>query len=148
MNVKNVLLPALTGTSFMTLFSYIVSEYEGRNFSEPELLAVLERHILPEGEKRFALPAGWITHYIVGILFTWLYEYWHKHNNKKPSLKSGILLGGLSGIAGVAMWKIVFSIHPTPPPVYVRKFFNQLLLAHFIFGISVVATKRQLNKMK
>lgn len=146
MDANKIFFPATAGTSLMTFFSYVVSQVEGKNFSEPELLAALEKRILPEAAKRFALPAGWLTHYSVGILITWIYEFVDRKNNDNPSLSSGILLGGLSGIAGIAIWKTVFTIHPAPPSVPERKFFMQLLLAHFVFGITVAATRRLLGK--
>jgi hypothetical protein len=47
MNYKKILLPTITATSIMTLFSYIIAKLEGENFSEPELLAQLEKKVLP-----------------------------------------------------------------------------------------------------
>ena len=144
MNANKILLPAVTGTSLMTLFSYVVSKYENENFSEPELLAAMEKDLLPEAAKHLALPAGWATHYSIGVLITWIYKQTNKRNNKSV-LKNGILLGGWSGIAGVAMWQLFFSVHPAPPSVPVRKFFIQLLWAHLVFGITVSTVSRFLE---
>ena len=146
MKADKLLLPALNGTLLMTLFSYIVSGSEGKNFSEPELLAALEKEAFPEGAKKLALPAGWITHYTVGVLFTFLYEYLWQNTSIKPTVKSGAILGGLSGIAGVLSWKLAFKAHPAPPRTDYRKFYNQLLIAHIIFGMFVALTRKETGK--
>lgn len=145
MNANKILLPAITGTSLMTLFSYLISTYENENFSEPELLAAMGKDILPHAAKHSALPAGWVTHYGIGVLITSMYKYFDKNRNNKLVLRNGILLGGLSGIAGVAMWKLFFRIHPAPPSVPLRKFFIQLLWVHLVFGITVSAVSIQLS---
>ena len=145
MNAHKILLPAVTGTSLMTLFSYLISTYENENFSEPELLAAMEKDLLPQAAKQLALPAGWATHYGIGVLISWIYEQANKRNNRSV-LTKGMMLGGWSGIAGVAMWQLFFRIHPAPPSVAVRKFFIQLLWAHLVFGISVSAVSEYLDK--
>jgi len=43
--VYNVLSAALVGTSFMTAFSYVISEKEKKFFKEPELLNLLLKRI-------------------------------------------------------------------------------------------------------
>lgn len=57
MNAKNNLLPAITGTSLMTLFSDFISKLEKSNFNESELLADIEKKHLPSSLKQLALPA-------------------------------------------------------------------------------------------
>lgn len=144
MNANKIILPAITGTSLMTLFSYLASMLEKKNFSEPELLAALEKPALPGELKKLDLPAGWATHYSTGILFTLLYEYILRKTNSKPTLANGIALGGISGIAGIFIWKLSFKAHPAPPRTDYRKYYRQLLLAHFVFGISVALLRRKM----
>lgn len=126
----------------MTLFSYIVSEAKGKNFKEPVLLAALEKDALPEAAKEFALSAGWSTHYSIGIMWALLYEYLWQNTNIKPTVKSGLILGGLSGLTGILIWGFAFKIHPNPPRIDYRKFYGHLLLAHFIYSISVTIAGR------
>lgn len=146
MKISKIFLPATTGTSLMTLFSHFVSEMENKNFSEPQLLAAFEKRILPDLPNESALLAGWLSHYGIGILFTLMYDFWLVKNNKQPAFKTGFLFGAASGVAGIAMWKILFHIHPAPPALPLRKFFTQLFVAHCIFGIAVAETSKSFTR--
>lgn len=124
----------VAGTSLMTLFSYIVSRNRAENFKEPELLAALEKELLPPGLKEFALPAGWSTHYSIGIVWAIAYHLLWQKNIVEPTVKNGLLLGGISGLIGVAFWDACFKMHPRPPRIKYRLFYGQLVLAHLIYG--------------
>ncbi|HEY9533704.1 MAG TPA: hypothetical protein VIQ77_04180 [Mucilaginibacter sp.] len=47
MKAKDVLVSAITGTTFITAFSYLVSELDDKNFSEPERLGQLANGYCP-----------------------------------------------------------------------------------------------------
>ena len=137
MQKTHTLLPVfsagITGTSFMTFFSYLISKLQSENFREPEILARLIYRIIPQINKRFSHIAGWNLHYSVGFLFAICYAtFWEgKH---KPGMKSGLLFGGLSGILAVFVWKSTLSIHPSPPKIKFHRFYGHIFLAHLIFG--------------
>lgn len=142
MKTNKIILSGLTATSLMTLFSYLVSGSEEKNFKEPELLAALEKKALPEEAKEFAAVAGWATHYTIGIFWAGVYKYLWQKTRIEPTVKSGLVLGGLSGLTGVLIWKATFNIHPNPPRIDFKKFYIQLLIAHLIFGLAVTITAR------
>src|SRR5918993_5270626 len=103
---RKIILAGLTGTSFMTLFSYKVSSNYKENFKEPELLGRLLYRLKPDLGKEFTQFAGWNLHYLAGITFSFFYAKIWKDTNTKPTLTSGLVLGALSGVVGLAVWKL------------------------------------------
>jgi hypothetical protein len=53
----------------------------------------------------------------------------------KPGFASGLILGGLSDIPAIRIWKISLSGHPVPPSVSFRKHALNLFFAHIVFGL-------------
>lgn len=119
----------------MTLFSYVVSVLVKDNFKEPELLGILIKRLGADLNKPLATLAGWQIHYAVGVIFVTVYTLLWERKALRPGLKSGIFLGLISGVIGIGFWKIVFTLHPDPPRIQLKKYYVQLLLAHVLFGI-------------
>lgn len=134
MNVKPIINAALTGTSAMTLFSYLISEKQEENFKEPFVLADLISRIRPSKLKSDAAVEGWGLHFLVGFMFASGYHKLWNSGKVKPGLISGSLLGAASGLVGIMVWKAVFKFHPNPPTKSLKKYFGHLLLAHVVFG--------------
>jgi hypothetical protein len=147
MKANKIIVSGLAATSLMTLFSYIVSAYKEKNFKEPQLLAALEKNALPAEAKSLALPAGWSTHFGVGIVWAGVYEYLWQNTDIKPTLKSGLVLGGLSGVTGVLIWRAAFKMHPDPPRIEYGRFFGHLILAHLVYGIAATMAGRERKKV-
>lgn len=145
---EQILLPAVTGTTLMTMFSYLVSELAKEDFSEPEHLSVMLKRLAPGMPKRWERVAGWGAHYAVGALFVSVYlELW-KSGKLRANLTNGILLGGLSGLLAVAVWKATFKAHPLPPWINYRKYYIQLIPAHIVFAVVATITYRLMNLHK
>src|SRR5436189_264871 len=104
MPADKIFIPAIVATTTMTLFSYLASQKEKRNFSEPELLASFEKKQLPRNVKQVALPAGWITHYSVGVLMTILFNIISKPS--KSVLQRSAITGGTGGLFAMAAWEV------------------------------------------
>jgi hypothetical protein len=136
MQPPKTLISAVVGTSAMTIFSYLVSRTENKNFREPEILGQLVDRLPTRTSKNFAQVAGWGAHYAAGMVFEVLYaELWKRDNKIKPTVASGALLGAASGLAGILVWKVAFEVHPNPPAKNLKKFFGHLMLAHVVFGV-------------
>ena len=120
----------------MTLFSYSMGFVRKKNFREPELLNELLKRLDPKSTL-ITLPfAGWFIHYLVGLLFIFLYQlFWH-FSGSQPTLTNGILLGALNGIVGILGWQFTFYVHPNPPQIDFKEYYIQLFFAHIIFGAS------------
>lgn len=150
MKSKEVLISGITGTTFMTLFSYLVSIAKDENFSEPERLGQLIHNLDPGLNKKEKLLAGWTAHYLVGLMFAAIYvQLWEK-KKLKPSLKNNLIIGGISGIMAVGVWKLTFKAHPLPPLLSFNKYYLQLVPAHIVFaifsGLGYIALKKQVQK--
>jgi hypothetical protein len=134
LHIPEILSGAIAGTSAMTLYSYLLSESKNKQFREPELLAILLKRLFPQINKRTTRVEGWMLHYSVGLFFTAIYDrIWRK--TKGPSLSSAFLLGSISGVVGISVWKKTFDLHPQPPLIEFKKYYGQLLVAHLVFGV-------------
>ena len=133
-----IILAGFAGTSFMTSFSYLVSEVQKENFKEPELLGRLLHTLAPVLNKKVSGFIGWNLHYLVGFIFAFLYASLWEKTKLKPTLKSGLILGALSGVLGLTIWKLCFRVHPNPPNINFKKYYGHLLATHLIFGVFTV----------
>lgn len=136
-NQCKVLHSAFLGTTFMTLFSYLFSAITRDNTREPELLGKMVHRLQPKLGRRQSQATGWVIHYAVGVLFVEIYaQFWDR--SVDANKKSGLVFGGLSGIAAILIWKFTLTIHPFRPAVNFKTFAINLFLAHLIFGLSSV----------
>jgi hypothetical protein len=135
MKAKEILFAGISGTTFMTAFSYAVSAVEKENFSEPERLGQLANRLLPAINKKENQLIGWSAHYGVGLLFSTAYDWFWSRKRLKPSFKNNLVLGGISGLAAVAIWKTTFKMHPLPPRLSFDKYYLQLVPAHIVFAV-------------
>lgn len=148
MKPSKIILPAITGTSAMTIFSYLMSDVEKRNYKEPDVLRQLIGRLMKGVVQDKAHLAGWVAHYGAGVIFEKLLTKAWKQKHIKPSVASGALLGAASGVAGVMVWKAVFKAHPNPPAKNLNKFFGHLILAHVVFGVFSALTYKTIDDKK
>jgi len=148
MKAEKILLAGVSGTTFMTAFSYLVSLAEKENFSEPERLAQLTHRLVPALNKNEYQAIGWTGHYGVGLLFAAVYNKLWDKKLVKPSFKNNLILGGISGIAAVGIWKTTFKMHPLPPRLSFDKYYLQLVPAHIVFAVFTGLAYNTLNKTK
>lgn len=132
-NIVQIALGVLIGTSLMTLFSYIMTYEVKEQFREPQLLNELINRSDIFGVENSRL-AGWFLHYGVGTIFVIIYHFVWKYSLIGPSLSSGTILGFVSGLIGITGWYFVFRIHHNPPAVDIGDYFIHLIVAHIIFG--------------
>lgn len=137
MKLLQIISSSIKGTTAMTLFSYLYSRGEHRQFREPVLLAHLLAGKKPNKEESLHkkhIIGGWALHYLVGISF--LYSY-NKLRQKGPLNKlpaNGTVLGGLYGIVGIIGWQTAFYFHPDPPKIPFKHYYTHLIPAHMIYG--------------
>lgn len=150
--IKKTLLSGIAGTTTMTIYSYFASRKEGKQFREPQLLNRLlygeEHGKMGPVEKSIQPAAGFLLHYCTGILFSSCYHLFWKKKAKTSALKNGISYGLTFGILGISIWKIVFKIHRNPPEIDLSRYLKQLIIAHLIFGITVVFSYEADKQMK
>lgn len=135
MRTGKTLISAIVGTSAMTIFSYLVSASENKNFREPEVVGQLVERLPKSPSKESSKIAGWVIHYTIGLSFVAFYNELWKRKIIKPSVTSGALLGAASGLVGITGWKGIFEVHPNPPAKNLKPYFSHLMLAHVVFGV-------------
>jgi uncharacterized membrane protein YsdA (DUF1294 family) len=143
----NTITSGLVGTSLMTWFSYQVSQHKEQQFREPVLLSTLIDRLRNDPEAGTSNLKGWLIHYGIGTLFSTAYHQLWQKTNMKPTLKNGLWLGSLSGLIGIAAWKMVFHLHPKPPRIDFKRYYAHLLLAHAIFGAAAAMGYRLPEKV-
>lgn len=145
--VEKIAISGVAGTSFMTLFSYLVSLIEKENYSEPEHLGTLIHRLLP-GTKKLNQAQGWATHYAVGLIFAAAFTELWERKKIKPSLKNALMLGSISGALAVGVWKLTFKLHPAPPWIRYTKYYTQLVPAHVIFALFATISYRLIKQIE
>ncbi|GAA4792751.1 hypothetical protein GCM10023231_21170 [Olivibacter ginsenosidimutans] len=148
MEIKKVLIPGTIGTSAMTIFSYAIAAAKDRRLEEPILLAKLIKPLVKHRYKNLAHPTGWAMHYTMGCLMTSAFQEYWKQNTTIPTVKDGIISGAAGGIAGILIWKVVFKIASHTPHISFKRYYGHLLLAHFVFGVTVALTSRLTSPFK
>lgn len=132
-SLTNIIKAGVSGTSCMTLFSYITSEKKNKNFKEPKLLGKLINRLFSIN-KTSSIAAGWVAHYTTGIVFATLYSGILKKTKLNNTISAGIVTGGLSGIVAVAVWHTVLKLHPVRPHVKLKNYYGHLIVTHILFG--------------
>jgi len=123
-----------TGTTFMTAASALMSLL-GQDFREPEHLSTMVGRLAPFLSKRSKVIAGWGGHYAMGFVFAAVYVELWESRKIEHSLKNGIVLGVLSGLVGLLIWKGTFKAHPLPPSMNYNNFYLQRIPAHIVFAV-------------
>ena len=103
---------------------------------------------LPEVGDEDVHPLGWGLHYLAGIAF--VASYWLIWNRalKKPSALKILTVGALSGGAGIAVWKLLFTQHHNPPRNYRYGYYKQLLIAHIVFSAFALSSYKGLEYLE
>lgn len=129
-------------TSAMTVYSYLLSWIKKFEFKEPRLLSLIAGK-LDSDFKEHKRITGWSTHYLTGLLFAELYApFWEKSR----SVTSGLIFGGLSGVAAILIWKITLSVFREESLVNFPQFAGQLVIAHVVFGLFTALALRWMNQ--
>src|SRR5690606_14719754 len=95
---------------------------------------------LPDINNEVMHPAGWMLHYLTGLLFIVCYWFVYRRSLKNPDAKKVILIGSISGITGIGIWKLLFYQHKKPPYNNRYGYYKQLYTAHIIFTLFALAT--------
>lgn len=140
MKLSKFIVSAIVGTSFMTLYSYIIAKKENKKFLEPQLLNELidGSENLPDVNQPKTNPAGWIAHYGVGLLFIATYYVFWKKSLQKPGIAKGLFIGAASGILAILSWEIMFTLNKNPPKNDRLGYYRQLFIAHLIFSVTAL----------
>src|SRR5690606_11835223 len=137
MFIMKVLVGSIVATTFMTAFSFLWGYITATLTKEPILLNILLRrsNIFSNSISNNSLN-GWFLHYFIGLIFILIMYLLWDFDLIKFSLLSASLMGFVAGIIGIRGWQIMFAASRKPPRINYINYYNQLLLAHIIFGIT------------
>lgn len=136
MKLLKIALAGISGTTLMTLFSYVLSIKKKKQFKEPEILnKLLKRADLNLDTIHKKDPPGWVLHYLAGLSFSLAYDSIWRKTGVTPTMANSLIMGTINGLFGILVWKAVFKLHPNPPNIHFSHFYRQLLIAHVIFGL-------------
>lgn len=90
MKGDKIVVSGLVATSLMTIFSYCTSKLKDKNFREPQLLGALLNEVLPNSEKRWAIPSGWVTRYGIGFVWALFHNYLFETFRVETNLKNSL----------------------------------------------------------
>jgi hypothetical protein len=138
MNAKRlfkILVGTLAGTSALTSASYKLSELRNKQFREPELInSFLKKKLglsIPKDH-----PNGWIIHFIIGGLFLAAYDKVWSVDGVNKSVKTDLLFGTVTGLIGVAAWKLISKFEPKIKALKKDEYYVQLFISHIIFSLA------------
>lgn len=139
MDILKILIATLAATTAMTAFSYLLSEAFQKLFKEPVLLNyVLELSGIKLGDRSLGA-AGWLLHYIIGLIFVITYYLIWTYTNIRLSWVSGVVFGCISGIIGILGWVVLFKLPSKEPRVAFTAYYIQLFYAHIVFALIATA---------
>ncbi len=141
--MKSILLGAVAGTAAMTLFSYFLSGKKDKEFKEPKLLGKIVNRAFPSIDETPSQIAGWMMHGSMGVVFALVYKELLEKIRFRRDLPDDIFIGVVNGVAGIIIWKLIFSVHPDPPKINSSKFYQHLILAHIIFSTTTLSAMEE-----
>jgi len=140
--ISKTALSGIGGTTVMTAGSALMSLMMNENFREPEHLGTMIGRVAPFLSKKAQLLAGWGAHYGMGFVFAAVYVELWETGKIKHTIKNGLILGFLSGVLGMLVWKGTFKAHPLPPFINKSNFYIQRIPAHIVFAVFATISYR------
>src|SRR5690606_4745896 len=124
------------GTVAMTGLMYLYS-YLSKRFTK--VIHILGNMVIGERNyytpSRNALLIGTVAHFGVGILFSFAYFLLWNWGIFGINLGDSVLIGIVSGVVAIIVWKIYLSLHSSPPKISHFHYFASLFLAHIVFAV-------------
>jgi hypothetical protein len=138
--ISKTAISGISGTTFMTASSALMSLMMDQNFREPEHLTTMIERVAPFLSKKAKVIAGWGAHYAMGLVFAAVYVELWETGKIKHNLKNGLILGFVSGLLGLVIWKGTFKAHPLPPFMRYNNYYLQRIPAHIVFAVFTTIT--------
>lgn len=139
MDIKHFLITVLSGvagTMAMTLVMYLYTFFTQQFTKVIHLLdSLLAGNLDFKNPQKSTLMIGTIAHFGVGILFSFSYFLLWNWGVFQINFKDSILIGVVSGLLAIVVWKGYLSFHNQAPDISQTHFFIALVVAHLVFGI-------------
>jgi hypothetical protein len=85
------------------------------------------------------LAIGILAHYAVGYFFTIIYVWMWNNRYISDDLATTCVLGFITGVFGITVWRVFFALHRRPPTVPLKLYLTCICLSHILFAIGVRA---------
>lgn len=79
--------------------------------------------------------AGWGAHMAMGLVFASVFVELWESGRIRHSWRNALILGLISGVIGLLIWKATFKAHPLPPWINYDRYYLQRIRAHIIFAV-------------
>ncbi|RFZ91323.1 hypothetical protein D0C36_20575 [Mucilaginibacter conchicola] len=146
--LSKTLIAGIAGTSVMTADSDLMSRIFGENFREPEHLATMIKRLAPGLSKQASQLAGWGAHFAMGFVFAAVYVELWETKKIRHSVLNALILGAVSGLLGLLIWKGTFKAHPFPPLIKYDHYYLQRIPAHIVFAVTATLAYRLTLKLE
>jgi hypothetical protein len=139
-----IVVAGIVGTAYMTLGMYLLAGITGDHFKVVKVLGTMLTFQTTDdsalSDRKSAIWTGIVTHYFVGISFSFLYAWLWKKDIIEMNFLHATWLGLLNGIIGAIVWRIFIGVHPRPPQLPISQYLIAIALGHVLFAHGIYAT--------
>ncbi|MGO4822221.1 MULTISPECIES: hypothetical protein [unclassified Flavobacterium] len=135
-----IFLSSILATLAMKIFSYFMPENFQKLYRQPFLVTYLLQKLNFRISAFGKILLGWLLHFIIGFVFVFVYHTIWYNSILILRWESGILLGAICGIIGIASWICIFKFINYQAKFDYSRYYLQLFAAHITFGIVAFAT--------
>lgn len=134
------IISGFAGTLAMTIIMYAYAYLIKKNTKVVHIFGamVTGNTGLTKNQKVKILATGTIAHVFVGVLFSFSYFLLWNWGIFDISLSDSLIIGLLSGVIAIIVWRLYFSVHQKPPKIPLPHYFAALLISHVFFGLVTV----------
>lgn len=128
------------GTFAMTIVMYAYAHLTNKNTKVVHIFGsmITGNTGLTKNQKGKILATGTFAHVAVGAIFSFSYFLLWNWGVFDISLTDSLIIGLLSGIIAIIIWRLYFAVHQKPPKVPLPHYFAALLISHLLFGLVTV----------
>jgi|SRR5688572_6539079 len=141
--VLKIIIAGIVGTAIMTAAMYIIAYAAKDRFKVVKVLGTMLTFQTTKdkglSDSPYAIAVGIVAHYLVGIAFTFAYEWIWSERILNPSFLNASWLGFINGIVGALGWRIFITIHPNPPNLPLHSYLLAIILGHIFFACGILA---------
>jgi hypothetical protein len=138
--VNVILVCGFFATTMMTLFVLLVHKISANQLNVIRILGTMLTHTTTYDRSTSSRPVsvatGLVSHYAVGYFFTAFYVIAWQHKWLGYTTVDCALIGFITGLFGILVWRIYFAIHRFAPAVRLSVYLPTILIAHVVFGVS------------
>lgn len=142
--IIKIAVAGIIGTAIMTAAMYLIAYATKERFKVVKVLGtMLTFQTTPHkglSNAASAIAVGIIAHYMVGIGFTFIYEWLWSERIINPNLLNASWMGFINGIVGALGWKLFFAIHPNPPGLPLSSYLIAITFGHVFFACGMLVS--------